>query len=746
MSAGAVAAAPAAAATADDDAPESHTKQIGIIQPPPDMKSIVEKTAAFVAKNGPQFEARILTNERNTTKFAFLQPGTPYYPYYQMKLREGRAGLQAAAPAAVPAAAPAAPAPGTDAPAEKKGSATIASEASVKKKEAAKVLKEPAPDVYTVKPPGHVQIPSLDLDIIKLTAQYVALNGRSFLNGLLTRESRNPQFDFLKGHHYLFGYFTMLVEAYSKVVNPPDDAVERLNKDTDDRADILTRAFEKLDWEAHVEKERQDKEDKVMREKETVASIDWHDFKIVETIDFADDEDDDLPPPLSEEELRELRLQASTAKEKAEAEAQGEQEDMDMDEGADMDVEDEGVTAPSEMAAAAAFDAPAEDGGPMKIVKNHMKPGEAEAIGGKSAATAFMISPITGQQVPVEQMAEHMRIALLDPKWKEKSGLIRTGEKEDTLAMGDDVGRSLAKMAAKRKDIFGTDEEVFGGAEKKQAAPAKVVWDGSADSRNATREVAKQASMAQALGGQSKPPAASAEKSVADIIARAEAKVASGIGAPPPKPPPAAAQPAAVAGAPPPPATVAHPTTGVPPPAASAPPAAAPPKAPHAAISMAAPPPGLVPAAPGSVAAPAPTPTGVAVPPPGVPPAVAAAAPEEQDEAKRAKATAELVPADQWLSQHPAPVSIKCLTPQEEDNAKFNFDGRTVTVDGVAGKSSVKDLKNMLKDQLGGLAMSNMKLTSVKHGVLKDAWTIAQYNMVDGENLMVALKTRGGKK
>ena len=82
-----------------------------------------------------------------------------------------------------------------------------------------------------------------------------------------------------------------------------------------------------------------------------------------------------------------------------------------------------------------------------------------------------MISPITGQQVPVEQMAEHMRIALLDPKWKEKSGLVKAGEKEDTLAQGDDVGRSLAKMAAKRKDIFGTDEEVFGDNKADTAAP-----------------------------------------------------------------------------------------------------------------------------------------------------------------------------------------------------------------------------------------------------------------------------------
>jgi len=82
MAAAVAAAVPAQpAAMEEDDAPEFSTQAVGIIQPPPDMKSIVEKTAAFVAKNGPQFEQRILTNERNTTKFAFLQPGTPYFPY-----------------------------------------------------------------------------------------------------------------------------------------------------------------------------------------------------------------------------------------------------------------------------------------------------------------------------------------------------------------------------------------------------------------------------------------------------------------------------------------------------------------------------------------------------------------------------------------------------------------------------------------------------------------------------------------
>ena len=59
-------------------------------------------------------------------------------------------------------------------------------------------------------------------------------------------------------------------------------------------------------------------------------------------------------------------------------------------------------------------------------------------------------------------MAEHMRIALLDPKWKEKSGLTKPGEKDDTLAKGDVVGDNLKRLAQKRKDIFGTDEVGLG--------------------------------------------------------------------------------------------------------------------------------------------------------------------------------------------------------------------------------------------------------------------------------------------
>lgn len=54
--------------------------------------------------------------------------------------------------------------------------------------------------------PGCVPLPASHLpvahrDVIKLTAQYVARHGTSFLSNITGRENRNVQFDFLKGTH-----------------------------------------------------------------------------------------------------------------------------------------------------------------------------------------------------------------------------------------------------------------------------------------------------------------------------------------------------------------------------------------------------------------------------------------------------------------------------------------------------------------------------------------------------------------
>ena len=72
-------------------------------------------------------------------------------------------------------------------------------------------------------------------DIIKLTAQFVARNGREFMNGLSRREARNYQFDFLRNNHSMFPYFTKLVAQYTQILNPMKDPKPRLKQDIDNK-------------------------------------------------------------------------------------------------------------------------------------------------------------------------------------------------------------------------------------------------------------------------------------------------------------------------------------------------------------------------------------------------------------------------------------------------------------------------------------------------------------------------------
>lgn len=53
---------------------------------------IVDKTASFVARNGPEFESRIRQNELGNPKFNFLNVGDPYHAYYQHKVKDFKEG------------------------------------------------------------------------------------------------------------------------------------------------------------------------------------------------------------------------------------------------------------------------------------------------------------------------------------------------------------------------------------------------------------------------------------------------------------------------------------------------------------------------------------------------------------------------------------------------------------------------------------------------------------------------------
>lgn len=58
-----------------------------VILPPPEIKSVIDKTALFVARsaNPSKFEDKIRKGQRSDPNFSFLDPADTYHGYYHHK-------------------------------------------------------------------------------------------------------------------------------------------------------------------------------------------------------------------------------------------------------------------------------------------------------------------------------------------------------------------------------------------------------------------------------------------------------------------------------------------------------------------------------------------------------------------------------------------------------------------------------------------------------------------------------------
>jgi len=140
-------------------------------------------------------------------------------------------------------------------------------------------------------------ISGTELDIIKVSAQFVAKNGQKFLSDLIKREKDNPQFDFMKPQHTLFGFFTFLVGCYAKILNNKNEIISKIEKYATNSNEILKSASKYYLYEKKLSKmprgKRFSQEDLLTNEeKEKSKNIDWYDFVLVETIDFSNDEEE----------------------------------------------------------------------------------------------------------------------------------------------------------------------------------------------------------------------------------------------------------------------------------------------------------------------------------------------------------------------------------------------------------------------------------------------------------------------
>jgi splicing factor 3A subunit 1 len=291
-------------------------------------------------------------------------------------------------------------------------------------------------------PPASLTL--VQLETIQLTAQFVAMarNSRTFnfLQELTAREWNNPVFGFCQPRHGHFAYFSALVDAYVRLLTeggyygaPPIPNNNSCMKEWSQMANNVDYCLQVSAYRAEYQRDEAERARLAAdgtSMNDAVATIDWHDFVVVETIDFAVDEIVTmLPPPPPPPPLPSKR---GAATDSALLPSSSSRDPNDMQGSSDDEEDDDGET--------------------IRVVPSYTPKVYAAH---ETNTMETVIDPITGKRVAVKDMPEHMRIQLLDPKWAQERKKFQDKQKESNLVSGDMVATNLERFAQARGDRFG---------------------------------------------------------------------------------------------------------------------------------------------------------------------------------------------------------------------------------------------------------------------------------------------------
>uniref|UniRef100_W8C6H1 Splicing factor 3A subunit 1 n=2 Tax=Ceratitis capitata TaxID=7213 RepID=W8C6H1_CERCA len=753
---------------------------IGIIYPPPEVRNIVDKTASFVARNGPEFEARIRQNELGNAKFNFLSAGDPYHAYYRHKVNEFREGKDASGGSNVVTGIK---------------QLSVTSAAQQKQQELLKqvaeqqfIPRDPPQDFEFIADPPSIS--ALDLDIVKLTAQFVARNGRQFLTNLMNREQRNFQFDFLRPQHSLFQYFTKLLEQYTKILIPPKDLLSKLRSESSEGRSsvnlILDQVKYRANWQKHQEAQRRREEEKIEKERVAYAQIDWHDFVVVETVDYQPFETGNFPPPTTPEEVgARVLMEERLLEEDGDIEMQIESDDEDSQDEAttvklsqmenrtgiqmkgtpynqqitstkkdntqvqDMDEASSDEDTPSGLKvqpAVAPLLPPTHD----KVVVKKYDPKAVQQKPQKPVpADEYLISPITGEKIPASKVAEHMRIGLLDPRWVEQRDkhTVEKINQETVYAAGTAIEASLKQLAERRTDIFGVgDEETVIGkklGEEETKKDDRVTWDGHTSSVEAATRAARanitledQIHQIHKVKGLlpdeekekigPKPVTNKTTLSHQTLI-KSHAQVSHH--------------------------SVPHHHNS----AQQQPQPTPPPQSPSHNMPPAAPPVMIMPMRPPPPIMPPPFPVGYMALQPGGPPQIPSGTNimdpsllsippmpvDDEPPNKKMRTEDNLISEEEFIANHKSPITIQIQIPSVIDKSEWKLNGQTIAF-SMSLSDTVSNLKSKIQDETG-MPPAKQKI-SYEGMFFKDSNTMAYYNLLSGATIHLQIKERGGRK
>jgi len=303
-------------------------------------------------------------------------------------------------------------------------------------------------------------------------------------------------------------------------------------------------------------------------------------------------------------------------------------------------------------------------------------------------------------------MDEHVRIDLLDPKFRVQRQNIADRGKGLHMASDDEITRNLTSFARRRTDIFESEADHGKPSNTEEDRPEedKLIWDGHTGSiPQKAVPVRNQADETKGVAKESSGPSSSY---------------------PPPNPR----------------GPISSSMPGGPPPMMNMNMA---PSHPHMMPSQ--PPRMMPPSMP-----PGPPAMNMTYRPPSGPSIGVVNIPlpvDSEPNAKKQKLAedipVQLIPEEAFLKTHNGQFAARVLCPQEDEKPEWKLQGQTISIT-LNYTDTVKTLKEKIKDQVG-IPPNKQKLKgNGQH--LKDQPTMAFYNFTSTTPIALSIRERGGKK
>lgn len=70
--------------------PTTSKVELPILEPPSELKRVVDKIVEFILRNGKEFESILIEQDAKHGRFPFLIPSNPYHPYYIKQLQKAQ--------------------------------------------------------------------------------------------------------------------------------------------------------------------------------------------------------------------------------------------------------------------------------------------------------------------------------------------------------------------------------------------------------------------------------------------------------------------------------------------------------------------------------------------------------------------------------------------------------------------------------------------------------------------------------